>query len=95
MLNQIKLKSKKAITKLFDFNYYVSVKWRYFLIKKNLDKQIFVVYSDGKVGSTTMSASLYKNFPDSFVFHVHRLSEKSVDYLGFAEKIENSRRKIN
>lgn len=69
---------KQKIIQLLDFNYPLSVNWRCYLIKRLIGEKVFIVYSDGKVGSTTLTGSLKKNFSHQFVFHIHRLTQQSI-----------------
>ncbi len=78
MIIPIKQTFKQSITSLLDSNYAMSMAWRAYLIERLLDRCLFIVYSDGKVGSTTLTVSLKKNYPNQFVFHIHRLTEASI-----------------
>lgn len=78
MIFQPKTTFKNQITQLLDYSYPLSIKWRSYLIKRLIKDKLFIVYSDGKVGSTTLTASLKKNLPGQFVFHIHRLTQQSI-----------------
>ncbi len=49
---------KQKIIQLLDFSYSLSVNWRCYLITRLIGEKVFIVYSDGKVGSTTLTGSL-------------------------------------
>jgi hypothetical protein len=74
----IKNKLKNHITQLLSRNFSMGMAWRSYLIRRLLNEQLFIVYSDGKVGSTTLTVSLKNNFPNQFVFHIHRLTKEAI-----------------
>jgi hypothetical protein len=86
-----KSRIKGVINRVVENHYSLSLTWRSYLIERLIKDQIFIVYSDGKVGSTTLTASLKKNYPNQFIFHIHRLTAESVlqmekDYSDFHPK---------
>ncbi|MGF1480006.1 MAG: putative capsular polysaccharide synthesis family protein [Cyanophyceae cyanobacterium] len=78
MKTQFKKAFKNGMSQLLDRNYFLSMQWRVFLVRRLVNDKLFIVYSDGKVGSTTLTVSLRKNFPGQFVFHIHRLTQESI-----------------
>ncbi|MGK7933835.1 MAG: putative capsular polysaccharide synthesis family protein [Microcystaceae cyanobacterium] len=74
----IKNNFKTQITQLLSHNFSLAAAWRSYLIRRLLNEKLFIVYSDGKVGSTTLTVSLKNNFPRQFVFHIHRLTKEAI-----------------
>ncbi|MDJ0845150.1 putative capsular polysaccharide synthesis family protein [Crocosphaera sp.] len=78
MISQVKTTLKEQLGQILDYSYPLSIQWRSYLIQRLITDQVFIVYSDGKVGSTTLTISLRRNLRDQFVFHIHRLTDQSI-----------------
>lgn len=78
IISKIKSTFKHSIIQLVNRNFSLSVAWRSYLVDRLLNERLFIVYSDSKVGSTTLTISLKNNFQHQFVFHIHRLTKESI-----------------
>ncbi len=80
MIKTLKRNLVKLADAIFALNFYTNKFWKSWRMKIGMEKSIILVYSDGKVGSTSITLSLkrilLKNF---YVYHIHRLSKESLE----------------
>jgi hypothetical protein len=55
------------------------IKKTYFKYFLDSSKDVFVILSPGKVGSSSVYSTLKKNLINAYVFHIHFLSERNID----------------
>ncbi len=79
MITQLKKTIRNTITKSLNKSYPLSLAWKNYLIQRLVKDQVFVVYTGGKVGSSSLTKSLRDYFKKDFVFHITKLTKEAVD----------------
>ena len=83
----------RQISSRYFWNMIFFFKSFYYKVFLNHSRDVIVILTPGKVGSSSVYRSLKHKFPKSYIFHIHFLSEKNI-YTGISDHKKSVRKSI-